>query len=306
MGSPSCVRSRMKLLLVEDDRLQRRMLREMLEEEYEIVEAEDADQALSLLEELEDECRIVLTDYLMPGMDGLRLTSMIKRLHPSLPVVVITAHPSVDNVLEALRRGASNFVLKPVEKEALLEILRKSTRIWDECAGREQLLPYLRRITEVEGPLEESSLIPLFSLLKSDAVFVGFERAVVDTNLFIGLSEALSNALEHGGGEKGKAVVRVRMEVASDCVRIEVEDDGRGFSPDRLPDPTSPANISNRRGRGIFLMKAYMDEVRFEKGGRKVVLVKYNHAAGERGSAVSSGPSGSGPSEQEKGEKSQH
>ena len=55
---------------------------------------------------------------------------------------------------------------------------------------------------------------------------------------------------------------------------IGVDDEGNGFDPDSVPDPTTDSNILRESGRGVFLMRSYADECRFENGGRRVVLVK--------------------------------
>ena len=89
------------------------------------------------------------------------------------------------------------------------------------------------------------------------------------------LYEALANAVTHGNHGDARKMVHVRCRYEADtCVSIVVRDEGQGFDPGAVPDPTRPENLESEHGRGIFLMKAYMDEVRFEKGGREVHLVK--------------------------------
>jgi serine/threonine-protein kinase RsbW len=89
------------------------------------------------------------------------------------------------------------------------------------------------------------------------------------------LYEAIANAVIHGNHEDVKKQVRVRCRYdARECVSITVSDEGNGFDPRAVPDPTRPENLESDHGRGIFLMKAYMDEVRYEKGGTEVHLVK--------------------------------
>jgi serine/threonine-protein kinase RsbW len=89
------------------------------------------------------------------------------------------------------------------------------------------------------------------------------------------LYEAIANAVTHGNRENVKKMVRVRCRYdAPQCVSIVVSDEGDGFDPKSVPDPTRPENIESEHGRGIFLMKAYMDEVHYERGGTEVHLVK--------------------------------
>lgn len=89
------------------------------------------------------------------------------------------------------------------------------------------------------------------------------------------LYEAMANAVTHGNHENVKKLVRVCCRYdAAQCVSIVVSDEGQGFDPRTVPDPTRPENLESEHGRGIFLMKAYMDEVHYEKGGTEVHLVK--------------------------------
>lgn len=89
------------------------------------------------------------------------------------------------------------------------------------------------------------------------------------------LYEAMANAVTHGNHENAKKTVRVRCRYdAAQCVSIVVSDEGEGFDPRAVPDPTRPENLESEHGRGIFMMRAYMDEVRYEKGGTEVHLVK--------------------------------
>ena len=91
----------------------------------------------------------------------------------------------------------------------------------------------------------------------------------------IAICEALANAVIHGNHEQKSKSVRISCRVEpSHCVSIVVRDQGSGFDPCAVPDPTSPENLGAEHGRGILMMKAFMDEVHFEKGGTEVHMVK--------------------------------
>lgn len=92
------------------------------------------------------------------------------------------------------------------------------------------------------------------------------------------LYEAIANAVTHGNHQDIKKTVRVRCKYdAARGVSIVVSDEGEGFDPKTVPDPTRPENLECEHGRGIFLMKAYMDEVYYQKGGTEVHLLKKCH-----------------------------
>lgn len=91
----------------------------------------------------------------------------------------------------------------------------------------------------------------------------------------IALREALANAALHGNREDPRKHIHVRCRCQADeDVSILVEDEGQGFDPDAVPDPTSPEGIESNHGRGIYLMKSLMDEVRFDHGGAAVYMRK--------------------------------
>ena len=90
----------------------------------------------------------------------------------------------------------------------------------------------------------------------------------------IALREALANAIIHGNHEDRRKHVHVTCRCEPDEVSIAVKDEGKGFDTDNLPDPTAPENIGSVHGRGIHVMKALMDEVRFEEGGVVVHMRK--------------------------------
>ena len=92
-------------------------------------------------------------------------------------------------------------------------------------------------------------------------------------NFRVGLTEALSNAMIYGNASDPKKRVRVEVTVRVEEVAVRVTDQGVGFDPTTVPDPTLPDNISKSGGRGIFLMKSLMDEVRFNEQGNSVTLV---------------------------------
>jgi two-component system nitrogen regulation response regulator NtrX len=107
------------LLVVDDERNIRRTLRMVLEaEEYEVQEAESAEEALKLLEA--EPVDLGIFDIRLPGMDGLALLSRARELWRDLPVIVISGHADTSDVVEAMKRGASDFFGKPVDRDRVL------------------------------------------------------------------------------------------------------------------------------------------------------------------------------------------
>jgi serine/threonine-protein kinase RsbW len=93
------------------------------------------------------------------------------------------------------------------------------------------------------------------------------------------LREGLANAVTHGNQEDPQKRVYVGCRGGTDEVSIVIRDEGQGFDISEVPDPTTPDNIEASHGRGIYLMKALMDEVRFERGGTVVYMRKSRRKA---------------------------
>ena len=86
--------------------------------------------------------------------------------------------------------------------------------------------------------------------------------------------EALVNAIRHGNGSDARKKVRIVCLLGGNLVRIEITDEGRGFNPASLPDPTSGDHLHAPSGRGVMLMRAFMSRVEFNARGNGVVLEK--------------------------------
>jgi serine/threonine-protein kinase RsbW len=88
----------------------------------------------------------------------------------------------------------------------------------------------------------------------------------------VSISEAVNNAIQHGNrGDIGKTVV-VNVDLSEEDLKIEVIDQGSGFEPETLPEPTAPENLEKETGRGIFIIKNLSDELEFEDDGRKMCM----------------------------------
>lgn len=91
------------------------------------------------------------------------------------------------------------------------------------------------------------------------------------------LSEALANAIIHGNQADSRKMVDLTIKIDQDNIQFSIQDEGLGFNPGRIKNPTDPANILKKNGRGIYLMSIFMDEVKYsrQKKGMKVTLTKY-------------------------------
>jgi serine/threonine-protein kinase RsbW len=93
--------------------------------------------------------------------------------------------------------------------------------------------------------------------------------------IHLAAEEALINAIAHGNRYNLQKRVRLVCRLAEDLVHIEISDEGYGFDPESLPDPTDPDRVEACGGRGVLLMKTYMSRVEFRQRGRHVVMQKW-------------------------------
>ena len=91
-------------------------------------------------------------------------------------------------------------------------------------------------------------------------------------NILISLTEAVNNAVQHGNRNDVTKVVCVRSEKNQEILHCEISDEGGGFDPTILPDPTAPENLEKPGGRGVFLMRQLSDNLRFKDNGSTVEL----------------------------------
>src|SRR5690606_31370596 len=131
-------------------------------------------------------------------------------------------------------------------------------------------------------PLSLHDALPILVCSLSD--MAGCIRAVVQGMAFcaysdrdqhairLALAEALTNAIRHGNGEDPEKQVAVRHLILTDQTWVEVEDEGIGFDPHSIADPRVPENLARRSGRGLFLMRSFMDFVEYSDGGRTVLM----------------------------------
>ncbi len=105
----------------------------------------------------------------------------------------------------------------------------------------------------------------------------GFDESRLRLNFRVGVAEALANAMMYGNSRDPAKHVKLEAWCAPERVRIRITDQGSGFDPADLPDPTLPQNLNRSRGRGVFLIRELMDEVAFNDQGNSVDMVLFAH-----------------------------
>jgi CheY-like chemotaxis protein len=288
------------VLIVDDSPVDRRRTSGLVARRGDLraIVASDGHEAMEQI--ARDEPAVVVTDLQMPGMDGLELVQEIRRLHPGLPVVLMTAYGSEDIAIKALRAGAAQYVPKRMMARVLVETLDAVLALAAFDSRRRRLQSCVE--TSRSSFLLENDpelIAPFIALLQEDLDGLGLCDGNARTRVGVALQEALANALYHGNLEvssdlrqsderlfyaeanrrRGDEPYRSRrIHVTADLDRdraiYRILDDGPGFDTSRLDAPFDPESLMRVGGRGLLLIRTFMDETRHNQAGNEITLVK--------------------------------
>ncbi len=243
---------------------------------------------------------IVLADLQMPEMDGLELVKYVRRKFPTLPVILMTAFGSEEIALEALLAGASSYVRKQHLKQDLSEALQVVMAAVESTQQRDKVRQLLEQ-SESRFVLgyEPGGAQALITYLRDELQRLNFCDETGLLQISTALTEALANAIDHGNLELDSALrelpgneyrklgearakippyrdrkVRVTARLSPSEVTYTIRDDGSGFDHTALPDPTDPENLLRASGRGIMLIRTFMDEAWYNEKGNELTMVK--------------------------------
>ncbi len=163
-----------KVLVIDDETAVRKALAEILEyEKYDVDQASNGPEALEKIEK--NTYDIVLCDIKMPQMDGIEVLEKINASHPDMPVIMITGHGSVETAVEALKKGAYDFIEKPIDLNRLIvavrnasekknlvketKILRKKIKKSYEIVGESEAIKHVKEIIDRVAPTDARVLI---------------------------------------------------------------------------------------------------------------------------------------------------
>ncbi|HLN33335.1 MAG TPA: response regulator [Gemmataceae bacterium] len=288
------------VLVVDDSAVERHRVEKLLGKiaDVTVVTAANGRDAIELLKK--GSIDLVLTDMQMPEMDGLQMVEEIRASFPAVPVILMTAHGSEETAVQALQRGAASYVPKRNLAQDLEETIQSVLTISKTSRSQRRLLESLMQ-TESQFVLEnDTSLIPsLIGHLETNLT----RMKLCDENglirVAVALREALINAIHHGNLEvpsrlreqddklyyrqvdarrqqepyQDRRVHVLARESHREAVYV-IRDEGPGFDPTSLPDPTDPSNLERVSGRGLLLIRTFMDEVHHNKAGNEITMVK--------------------------------
>lgn len=293
------------VLVVDDSAVDRRFVGGILgrDGQLQVEFAEDGAAALAKMRQAPPD--VIVTDLQMPNRNGLELVAAVRMHHPQVPIILMTGHGSEDLAVEALHRGAANYVPKPQLGERLLEAVEEAIALSRSDRTYDRLISCLNQC-DFDFALENDPALidPLIELVQQMVAGMGLTDPTGRFRVGAGLKEALLNAMYRGNLEisfpqmqdtrvsllagKGDDVVtqrrqnspyrdrRVHVAIAIDATqaRFTVGDEGPGFDPASVPAAGQPGSLDPQTGRGLVLMRAFFDEVTFNGTGNEVTLVK--------------------------------
>lgn len=299
-----------KILVVDDSPVDRSLVGGLLEKHaadfrmdsglpFEVVYAVDGRKGLeAIARETPD---LVLTDLQMPEMTGLELVETVRTKFPYVPIILMTAHGSEEIASQALQGGAASYVPKRCLATDLIETVANVLALSGARRHRQRLLDECWTQTETCFllPNDLSHITPLVSHLQENLA----RMKLCDQNglirVAVALREALSNAIVHGNLEVASELrerddgsycdtiharqheepyedrhVHISARETRFEARYVIRDEGPGFNVDNMPDPTDPANLEKVSGRGMLLIRTFMDEVHHNAKGNEITMVK--------------------------------
>ncbi|QDV31585.1 Chemotaxis protein CheY [Planctopirus ephydatiae] len=289
------------ILVVDDSSTDRRLVCGLLKAntQWIVSEASSGSEALQMI--ALNPVNVVLTDLAMPDISGLELVTTLRRDCPRLPVVIMTGVGTDEIAVTALKLGASSYVPKCRLAQDLTDAIQGVLDAVRDDTTRERLS---QRIVhhKIEFCIENDPelIASLVQYLQEETARSGICEPADRIRVGVALQEAMTNACYHGNLEVSSSLreidhrqfyelarsrmgispyqerrIHVAAEFSPAAACFVIRDEGPGFDPGTIPDPTVPDNLEKPCGRGLLLIQMFMDEVEYSKQGNQVVLKKY-------------------------------
>ena len=288
------------ILVVDDSPVDRKLVIGLLKQEPGWVVVEACDGKTALMEMKTSSPDVVITDLQMPEMNGFELIESLRKRDFHVPIIMMTSRGSEEIAVQALQSGASSYVPKRSLAPMLVETVHRVLNSLQENRRHSELMNRLVEhsenfVLENQVPLLMATSRHLQSMLSNAWGLDRSDRMRAGT----AFEEALLNAMYHGNldvsselkesdhqtfydlAESRRSLspwserrIFVSIRLNSHEVTVVIRDEGKGFDPQTLPDPTDLENLARPFGRGIMLMRAFMDDVRYNASGNEVSLYR--------------------------------
>jgi CheY-like chemotaxis protein len=299
---PECVAAEpTTVLVVDDSAFDRQLVGRLLDPmpDIRVAYAVDGREALAAI--AGEAPSVILTDLVMPDIGGLELVRRVRAEHPEISVILMTAFGSEEVAMETLRAGAANYIPKRDLARDLPSTLRRVLNVACLTRERNRLLRCLvRRESAFRLECDLNLIAALLKLIQDELDGLDFGDHAGRLQISVAMQEALTNALYHGNLEVGSDLrqqderlfdelaerrmgvepyrsrhTRVQVQLDRDAARFVVADDGPGFDTALFDRPVQPEDLTRIGGRGLLLIRTFMDQVTFNASGNQITMVKF-------------------------------
>lgn len=286
------------VLIVDDTAVDRRLAGGLLQSSgvTDVSYAENGQEALDQIGQSQPD--IVVTDLQMPDIDGLQLLMKISEDYPDLPVILMTAHGSESIAAQALANGAASFVPKTDLADCLVDTVGHVLALTQTDNSYKKLLECTTKTDFEFNLVNDPDIIePLVEMVQQVAVGQGVLNSRTQVQMGVAFENALTNAMFRGNLEldrknfpvasratieqrgdedpfKGRTVF-VRALITPESIALTVRDQGPGFDTSLVPEVADPESFRDGVGRGLVLIQAFMDEVKFNDSGNEIQMTKF-------------------------------
>jgi anti-sigma regulatory factor (Ser/Thr protein kinase) len=261
-------------------------------------EADSQAAAFELLRRTEP--LIVVAELVPSGWPGPDFFDALRERFPEVSVVALMTDGAEAATLRVLQRGVAGYASSAHLESELLEPLERVASAARASRDRRRLRSCLTNVAlefNLENDLQMVST--LIAEVQEQLALLGYADRSGRVRLGVALEEALLNGMIHGNLEIASSVkqqsdalyrqaiedrrtrppyrerrLRFRARMNRDKARFRVQDQGPGFDPQCLPDPTDAANLEKVSGRGLLLIQTFMDEVTFNRRGNAITMTK--------------------------------
>jgi FixJ family two-component response regulator len=288
--------------VADDDQQLCESLKLLLQErQYDVRTAPDGRRCLEVIKEYMPD--VLVLDLAMPHLDGFGVLQEMEVLEfdGQLPdVIVLTGHGGISDGARAIKSGAIGFLTKPARNIELLTLISRAVAGRRALDQKRAVFTDSKKHWECAVSCHRENIRHVVNQIAAEIEAFGLILPKGIRRILMAVDEGVTNAIIHGGLEVGSILkertdplafeeacaeregdpnyadrrVRVALDIDPEELVIVVEDQGPGFEVGKLPDPDDPEALLMASGRGIIIMQALLDEVRFEDSGRRAILIQ--------------------------------
>lgn len=215
-----------------------------------------------------DRPKLVVVDLADPGQ---RVRKIRARYGLETEVLALVDGSSLERLLPAIAAGCSDYLFFPVNPDELS--LRWRRHVAGLGGDRPRRPGGLEADIALVFPSSVEHVRPAVDEIVDACERLAFAGSRATLNLRVALGEAIANAILYGNREDASRAVRVHATLAPGTAEVTVTDEGEGFDPSSVADPTLAENRGRSHGRGLFLLRTLADEVRYNERGNAVTLL---------------------------------